>query len=70
MNDEEKDKILAAIVKQSRDTHFLLEALVELLIERKVLTGKTVELLEQQAAALSREAYAKLLKDSKKLQRQ
>ena len=52
MNDEERDKILAAVVKQSRDTHFLLEALVELLIERKVLTGKTVELLEQRAAKL------------------
>jgi len=70
VNDEGRDKILAAVVKQSRDTHFLLEALVELLIERKVLTGKTVELLEHRAAALSREAYAKLLEDSKKLPHQ
>ena len=70
MNDEERDKILAAVIKQSRDTHFLLEALVEPLIEQKVLEGKTVELMEQRAAALSREAYAKLLEDSKKLPHQ
>ena len=45
MTDEERDEILAAVAQQSRDTHFLLVAVIELLIERKVLNGKQEEFL-------------------------
>jgi len=63
MTDEERDEILAAVAQQSRDTHFLLVAVIELLIERKVLNGKQEEflaLLEQRGAALAREEDVRL----------